>query len=96
MSDDANLLRRYAEDRSEADFTAWVQRHFDLVYSAALRHLQGDHQLHAIRPPVPAVAAPGSWILFDLSFEIRTGQIVEQYFEIGAEQIGPLLLQVYE
>ena len=43
MSDDANLLRRYAEDRSEADFTAWVQRHFDLVYAAALRHLQGDH-----------------------------------------------------
>jgi RNA polymerase sigma factor (sigma-70 family) len=43
MSDDANLLRRYAENRSEADFTAWVQRHFDLVYSAALRQLQGDH-----------------------------------------------------
>jgi RNA polymerase sigma factor (sigma-70 family) len=43
MNDDADLLRRYAEDRSEADFTAWVQRRFDLVYSAALRQLQGDH-----------------------------------------------------
>ena len=43
MSNDADLLRRYAEDRSEPDFTAWVQRHFDLVYSAALRQLQGDH-----------------------------------------------------
>ena len=42
MNDDAELLRRYAENRSEPDFTAWVQRHFDLVYSAALRQLQGD------------------------------------------------------
>ena len=43
MSDDTELLRRYAEDHSEADFTALVQRHFDLVYSAALRQLRGDH-----------------------------------------------------
>jgi RNA polymerase sigma factor (sigma-70 family) len=42
MNDDAELLRRYAEDRSEAAYTAWVQRHFDLVYSAALRRLGGD------------------------------------------------------
>jgi RNA polymerase sigma factor (sigma-70 family) len=43
MNDDCELLRRYAENGSEADFTALVQRHFDLVYSAALRQLRGDH-----------------------------------------------------
>lgn len=42
MSDDATLLRRYAEDRSEAAFTELVHRHLDLVYSAALRRTGGD------------------------------------------------------
>ena len=40
--DDPTLLRRYAETRSEAAFAALVQRHLDLVYSAALRRLSGD------------------------------------------------------
>ncbi|MBI5768041.1 MAG: sigma-70 family RNA polymerase sigma factor [Verrucomicrobia bacterium] len=42
MVDDAELLRRYAEEKSEAAFTELVQRHLDLVYSAALRRLAGD------------------------------------------------------
>src|SRR3954468_2537673 len=42
MVDDAELLRCYAEEKSEAAFAEWVQRHVDLVYSAALRRLQGD------------------------------------------------------
>ena len=42
MSDDAELLRRYAETRSEPAFTALVERHLGLVYSAALRRLGGD------------------------------------------------------
>src|SRR5580692_4660613 len=42
MNDDATLLRRYAEDRSEAAFTELVKRHLDLVYSAALRRTGGD------------------------------------------------------
>jgi RNA polymerase sigma factor (sigma-70 family) len=42
MSDDATLLRRYAEDRSEDAFTELVHRHLDLVYSAALRRTGGD------------------------------------------------------
>ena len=42
MTEDAELLRRYAEDRSEAAFAELVQRHLDLVYSAALRRLAGD------------------------------------------------------
>ena len=43
MTDDAELLRRYAEDRSEASFAELVRRHVDLVYSAALRQCRGDH-----------------------------------------------------
>jgi RNA polymerase sigma factor (sigma-70 family) len=42
MATDAELLRSYAHDRSESAFTELVQRHIDLVYSAALREAQGD------------------------------------------------------
>jgi RNA polymerase sigma factor (sigma-70 family) len=42
MVDDAELLRRYAEEKSETAFAELVQRHLDLVYSAALRRLAGD------------------------------------------------------
>src|ERR1700678_920483 len=43
MTDDAELLRRYADDRSEAAFAELVRRHVDLVYSSALRQCRGDH-----------------------------------------------------
>ena len=42
MNDDAALLRRYATERSEEDFTELVRRHLHLVYFAALRRLGGD------------------------------------------------------
>jgi RNA polymerase sigma factor (sigma-70 family) len=42
MDNDATLLRRYAEDRSEAAFSELVRRHLDLVYGAALRRTGGD------------------------------------------------------
>ncbi len=42
MSDDAHLLRRYSTERSEAAFAELVRRHVDLVYSAALRLVNGD------------------------------------------------------
>jgi RNA polymerase sigma factor (sigma-70 family) len=41
MPDDAELLRLYAEERSETAFTELVRRHLGLVYSAALRQLDG-------------------------------------------------------
>lgn len=43
--DDSALLAQYAADRSEAAFTELVRRHVDLVYSAALRQLGGNHHL---------------------------------------------------
>jgi RNA polymerase sigma factor (sigma-70 family) len=45
MSDDATLLRRYAEDRSEAAFAELVRRHLNLVYAVALRQCGGDAHL---------------------------------------------------
>ena len=42
MDTDTDLLRRYAEERSEQAFTELVRRHIDLVYSAALREAHGD------------------------------------------------------
>jgi RNA polymerase sigma factor (sigma-70 family) len=45
MTDDSTLLRRYARDGSERDFAELVQRHLNLVYSAALRQVNGDVHL---------------------------------------------------
>lgn len=44
MADDTQLLRQYVETRSEAAFSAVVQRHVDLVYAAALRRTAGQRQ----------------------------------------------------
>ena len=45
MLDDATLLRRYAQNRSEDDFAELVRRHLNFVYSAALRQVNGDTHL---------------------------------------------------
>ncbi len=42
MTDDAELLRRYAEERSETAFAEFVERRVGLVYAAALRRVSGD------------------------------------------------------
>ena len=70
--------------------------HFIGQRKSIRRHHQRDHQLQTVRSPIPAVAAPGFRILLHLPFEVRAGQIVEQHFEVGTEQIGPLLLQPNE
>jgi RNA polymerase sigma factor (sigma-70 family) len=45
MTTDGELLRRYAEENSEHAFTKLVERHVKLVYSAALRQVNGDEHL---------------------------------------------------
>ncbi len=42
---DAELLRRYVEHRAEDAFAEIVRRHVNLVYSAALRQVNGDADL---------------------------------------------------
>lgn len=45
QDDDAQLLRRYAHERSEEAFATLVRRHLDLVYAVALRQVGGDAHL---------------------------------------------------
>ena len=45
MLEDTELLRRYAANRNEGDFAEIVRRHVNLVYSAALRQVNGDAHL---------------------------------------------------
>ncbi len=45
MTPDCELLRRYVDARSEDAFGELVRRHLDLVYSTALRGVNGDAHL---------------------------------------------------
>lgn len=45
MIEDAELLRRYAEEKSEEAFAELVRRHLDLVYGVAHRQVGGDAHL---------------------------------------------------
>ena len=45
MLDDQQLLHQYATDHSESAFADLVSRHVNLVYSTALRRMNGDAHL---------------------------------------------------
>jgi RNA polymerase sigma factor (sigma-70 family) len=45
MTDDAELLRRYAREGDEGAFTELVRRHIDFVYAAGLRQTRGHRAL---------------------------------------------------
>jgi RNA polymerase sigma factor (sigma-70 family) len=45
MTPDSELLRQFAKTNSEDAFTELVKRHVNLVYSAALRQMNGDEHL---------------------------------------------------
>src|ERR1035438_7444670 len=55
--DDIALLKEYAEIGSEAAFTALVERHVNLVYSAALRSVGNPHAAQEIAQVVFIILA---------------------------------------
>ena len=56
-TDDIELLRRYADENSEAAFAALVERHINLVYSTALRHAGNPHHAEEITQAVFVILA---------------------------------------
>lgn len=56
-TDDMGLLREYAWRNSEQAFATLVSRHIDLVYSAALRHVENHHQAEEITQAVFVILA---------------------------------------
>jgi RNA polymerase sigma factor (sigma-70 family) len=58
MTEDAELLSRYATENSEAAFAEFTRRNVDMVYSAALRLVTGDaHSAQDVAQQVFAEAA---------------------------------------
>jgi RNA polymerase sigma factor (sigma-70 family) len=55
--DDIELLRRFVEQHSEADFAVLVRRQIDLVYSAALRQTRNPHAAEEVTQAVFVVLA---------------------------------------
>lgn len=74
LTDDGELLRRYAAQASAAAFAELVRRHVDHVYSAALRRVNGDHalaqdvaqtvfaDLARMASRIPPDMPPGGWL----------------------------------
>lgn len=58
MLDDAELLRRHINDRCEASFAEFVQRHIDVVGNAARRRPNGNP--HCAEEVGPSLFFPGA------------------------------------
>ena len=56
-ADDMDLVREFAVNGSETAFATLVQRHVNLVYSAALRQLGNSHEAEEVAQAVFLILA---------------------------------------
>ena len=59
MSEDSQLLGRYAREKSQDAFAEIVRRHLDLVYSAALRQVRSPQLAEEVAQSVFSDLARG-------------------------------------
>jgi RNA polymerase sigma factor (sigma-70 family) len=57
MTDELELLRKYAENASEEAFAEVVSRHIRMVYAAARRHVRNAHEAEEITQAVFIILA---------------------------------------
>src|SRR6185503_7461824 len=105
--DDWRLLRQYVDEGSETAFAALVQRHINVVYSAALRRLGDSHAAEEICQAVfslLAVKAPRltqktalvSWLYQTASFKASRywrGEARRRHREQEAAMINPTVTE---
>src|SRR6266487_290548 len=82
---DPQLLRAYAESRSEAAFAELVRRHLDFVYSAALRMVCDPHLAEDVTQAVFVALAKSAGQL--LNRAVLTGWLHRTAQNIAAETV---------
>ena len=86
--DDIELLGRFVEERSEADFAALVQRQINFVYSAALRQTRNPHAAEEVTQAVFVVLARKAGSLLQLG--TLTGWLYQAVCARGAGEVSTL------
>src|SRR5258705_9858736 len=82
---DQQLLRDYSHSRSEAAFAELVQRHVDLVYSAALRMVRDPHAAQDVTQAAFMALAQGAPRLADRS--VLSGWLHRTTLNLAAKTI---------
>jgi hypothetical protein len=86
-----------SQEVAQRRFVRGVAGHYLVGQRQAIwRHDQGDDDLDAVGPFVPAVAMPSLAGFGWITLEVRAGQIVKQDSKFGLEQGLPTLLQETE